>query len=744
MAMANNKTLCFKCNEDKITYPCKGCSNEFCFTDLAEHKQILNDELHIIIHEYNEFKQRINEQKQNPQNDLLMKQINQWETDSIEIIQQKAKDCREAVIKLLQKFINDIEKKFNDLSEQIKQIHKENEFNEINLSYLTNQLVEITEELNNPSKISVKEDSQSCINEISIILSKKPEFNKWKQNAITVAIGNGRGQGSNQLNWPARIFIDKKKSIFIADSENHRIIEWKCNAKEGQIIAGGNGQGHRMDQLNWPTDMIVDQQNHSIIIADLGNRRVLRWLNQNRNQKIIIENIDCCCLAMDKHGFLYVSDRSMNTVRRWKMGEYNNEGIVVAGGNGIGDQLNQLNYPRFIFVDKEQSVYVSDQNNHRVMKWKKDAKEGTIVAGGNGRGGNLNQLSCPQGVIVDDVGKEEGEIVVGGNGRGNQSNQLNGPRGLSFDDEGNLYVADWSNHRIEKYSGIAKLPNDFETSDIVLRRDGQVIYAVFDNSYHIGAFCTSLGQSQGCTDRLLAWPDASLATKKSQFEGMIYNPVDDTLIFIDLKDATPIRALESCMINWNFTSDNKGIEGLEFVSHTTSARTYLLALCEANDCNDQSKPDNKGRILVLEKEKATFNNSCSWEHVGTLYLPSSVHFQDDSAISIQYQHLTRFPTYIAVSSQEMSQIWVGRIEEISKAPFFSITSLQNNIIYDLPRFPKTAKTCTIQYCNIEGITWQDNNQIILASDAAKDDQPTLCTNKEQSVHYFSFPQNLLN
>ncbi|CAF1202091.1 unnamed protein product [Adineta steineri] len=224
-----------------------------------------------------------------------------------------------------------------------------------------------------------------------------------------------------------------------------------------------------MDQLNWPTDMIVDQQNHSIIIADLGNRRVLRWLNQNRNQKIIIENIDCCCLAMDKHGFLYVSDRSMNTVRRWKMGEYNNEGIVVAGGNAIGDQLNQLNYPRFIFVDKEQSVYVSDQNNHRVMKWKKDAKEGRIVAGGNGRGGNLNQLSCPQGVIVDDVGqiyvvdfwnarvmrwcegKEEGEIVVGGNGRGNQSNQLNGPRGLSFDDEGSIYVADWSNHRIEKF-----------------------------------------------------------------------------------------------------------------------------------------------------------------------------------------------------------------------------------------------------------------------------------------------------
>ncbi|CAF0985291.1 unnamed protein product, partial [Adineta steineri] len=51
-------------------------------------------------------------------------------------------------------------------------------------------------------------------------------------------------------------------------------------------------------------------------------------------------------------------------------------------------------------------------------------------------------------------GKEEGEIVVGGNGHGNQSNQLNGPIDLSFDGEGNLYVADFGNHRIEKFEVI--------------------------------------------------------------------------------------------------------------------------------------------------------------------------------------------------------------------------------------------------------------------------------------------------
>ncbi|CAF0764640.1 unnamed protein product [Adineta steineri] len=468
--MANNKTLCFTCNKDKITYPCEGCSQRFCLIHLTEHRQILTNELHHITNEYNEFKQRINQQKQNPQNHPLLNQINHWEIKSIEKIQEKAQEYREILIKSSQTSINDIEIKYNDLREQIKQIHHENqlnEFNEINLNYLRNQLKQITKELNNPSIVSVQQNSQSLINEISIILSKKPTFNKWKQNAITVAGGNGQGQELNQLSRPTGIFIDKKKNVFIADSHNHRIVEWKCNAKEGQIIAGRNGQGNRMNQLNHPTDVIVDQQNHSIIIADCKNRRVIRWLNQN--QQILIDNIDCFGLVVDKHGFLYVSDCEKNEVRRWKMGEYNNEGIVVAGSNGQGNQLNQLNYPTSIFVNEDQSVYVSDLNNHRVMKWKKGAKEGIVVAGGNGQGENLNQLSLPQRVIVDDLGqiyvadygnhrimrwcegKEEGEIIVGGNGEGNQPNQLNNPSGLSFDNEGNLYVVDFSNHRIEKF-----------------------------------------------------------------------------------------------------------------------------------------------------------------------------------------------------------------------------------------------------------------------------------------------------
>ncbi|CAF0937078.1 unnamed protein product [Adineta steineri] len=464
MATANNKRKCFTCDRENNIYTCEGCSKRFCYMDLAEHQQRLNDELNHISHGYNEFKQRINEHKQNPQNDALIKQIDQWEINSIETIQQKAQNFRKIVLKSSQTFINDIENKFNDLNKQIQQLQKANDFNEINLNYLKNQLTEITHELNHPVNISIQQNSQSFISDISIISSKKSKFNKWKQNGITVAGGNKEGQKLNQLNGPVGMFIDKNKNIFIADRENNRIVEWKCNAKQGQIIAGGNKKGDRFDQLNCPTDVIIDQQTYSIIIADNGNSRVIQWFNQK--QQILIDDIDCYGLAIDKHGYLYISDWKKSEVRRWKIGDYDNEGIIVAGGNGQGHKLDQFNCPTFIFVDEDQSVYVSDRYNNRVMKWRKGAKEGAIVAGGNGEGRNLNHLSLPEGIVVDDLGqiyvadlgndrimrwcegKEEGEVVVSGNG---EENQLDGPVGLFFDDGGNLYVTDHFNHRIVKF-----------------------------------------------------------------------------------------------------------------------------------------------------------------------------------------------------------------------------------------------------------------------------------------------------
>ena len=287
---------------------------------------------------------------------------------------------------------------------------------------------------------------------------------------MTVAGGNGGGNAINQLYEPRGLDIDDdNQSIVIADTWNHRIVEWKMGEKNGTVIAGGRGQGNRLDQLDRLTDVLIDKETNSLLIADWGNRRVLRWsrCEGTTQGEVIVDNIRCWGLAMDHQRYLYVSDIEKNEVRRFRIGD--NNGIIAAGGNGQGNQLNQLNVPTYLFVDGKQVVYVSDNENHRVMKWKKGANEGIVVAGGRGYGSTLTQLNDPSGLFVDTSGTlyiadqcnhrvlrlpkraQQGTVIVGGHGEENRANQLNYPSGLSFDRQGNLYVVDHFNNRVQRF-----------------------------------------------------------------------------------------------------------------------------------------------------------------------------------------------------------------------------------------------------------------------------------------------------
>ena len=128
--------------------------------------------------------------------------------------------------------------------------------------------------------------------------------------------------------------------MVIADCFNHRIMKWKSNESHGGVIASGN----RVNQLNRPTDVIIVERNNSLIIADQGNKRVIRWSNENQ-QETLIDGSICSRLTMDKYEFLYVSDWEKNEVRRWKIGG-KGKGKLVAGGNDVGDQPDRFNAPR--------------------------------------------------------------------------------------------------------------------------------------------------------------------------------------------------------------------------------------------------------------------------------------------------------------------------------------------------------------------------------------------------------------
>jgi len=63
-----------------------------------------------------------------------------------------------------------------------------------------------------------------------------------------------------------------------------------------------------------------------------------------------------------------------------------------------------LSSPQGVIVDQLGQLYVADECNDRVMRWCKGAKEGTIVVGGNGKGQQPNQVNRPSSLSFDRQG----------------------------------------------------------------------------------------------------------------------------------------------------------------------------------------------------------------------------------------------------------------------------------------------------------------------------------------------------
>ncbi|CAF5221801.1 unnamed protein product, partial [Rotaria magnacalcarata] len=82
--------------------------------------------------------------------------------------------------------------------------------------------------------------------------------------------------------------------------------------------------------------------------------------------------------------------------------KWSQNGVTIVGGNGNGGATNQLNYPQGLFVDDDQTVVIADYWNHRIIQWKNgDTTNEQVVAGGNGQGNGLNQLNRPTDVLID-------------------------------------------------------------------------------------------------------------------------------------------------------------------------------------------------------------------------------------------------------------------------------------------------------------------------------------------------------
>ena len=93
------------------------------------------------------------------------------------------------------------------------------------------------------------------------------------------------------------------------------------------------------------------------------------------------------------------------TNARWSQ-----NGVTVAGGNGLGSAVNQLDCPYGLDIDDDnQSIVIADYENDRIVEWKIGASHGKVIAGGGGRGNRLDQLNGPIDVLID---KETNSLFI--------------------------------------------------------------------------------------------------------------------------------------------------------------------------------------------------------------------------------------------------------------------------------------------------------------------------------------------
>ena len=178
-------------------------------------------------------------------------------------------------------------------------------------------------------------------------------------------------------------------------------------------------------------------------------------------------------IDLDRDENIYVSDENLNRIT-----VLDKEGQFLAKWGEAGSGDGQLNRPSGIAFDPEDNLYVVDSLNNRVQKF---TKEGQFLGGWGNEGSNPGQFNKPWGICTDGQGNvyvadwkndraqkfsPDGQFLTEFKGTFDGVGALSRPTGVAVDSEGDVYVADWGNHEVKIYEPdgkfIASLVGDAE------------------------------------------------------------------------------------------------------------------------------------------------------------------------------------------------------------------------------------------------------------------------------------------
>jgi len=312
------------------------------------------------------------------------------------------------------------------------------------------------------------------------------------------------GTGNGQFNNAFGVAVDKSGDVYVSDSYSQRVekftstgaylTQWGCTTVNPAppACAGGTGKG----QFSEPFGIAFDSSGNWYV-AEAGNNRVQKFSSTG----MYVTQLGCstvnpsapACTASTGNGQLdgpygvavdslsgsvYVADTYNNRVEKFTgTGAYLTQwGCTTVNPappacTDYNSGPGQFYRPTGIAVDSSGNVYVVDEGNNRVEKFKSD---GTYVTQYGSGGSGPGQFNRPMGIAFDSAGNwyvaeinnnrvqkfnSAGTYVTAwgcanagnGCGAGSALGQFNSPIFLAVDPSGDVYVADRYNYRIESF-----------------------------------------------------------------------------------------------------------------------------------------------------------------------------------------------------------------------------------------------------------------------------------------------------
>jgi sugar lactone lactonase YvrE len=269
--------------------------------------------------------------------------------------------------------------------------------------------------------------------------------------AGTGVYGMADGPGpSAQFAFPSALAVGPDDQVYVADTYNHRICKlsrpavvggvWTVANLAGTGIAGFQNGAGTIARFNFPYGVALDASGN-VFVADSVNHRI-RKVTQNgavstfagSGVEGFLDSVSATAAKFDTPqglviagGNLYVADTFNDRIRKVLIvadvgGEVSTFAGSTPGSIDASGTNAQFDTPSGIATDGAGSLYIADEQNHKIRKI--DSLGGVTTVAGTGAIGLVN-------------------------GKANVA-RFHAPTGLAMTLDGNLLVADAQNHELRR------------------------------------------------------------------------------------------------------------------------------------------------------------------------------------------------------------------------------------------------------------------------------------------------------